>query len=285
MRTPPPDRLRRPRPGRGSHAPPVAAAEFRFYAELGDFLPPDRRQRTFVHEFTGTPSVKDTIEALGVPHTEVDLILVNGVSSGFDAPLRDGARVAVYPVLERLDVGPLTRVRPEPLRTVRFIADVHLGTLARYLRLVGFDTVWRNDLDDDVIIETAVAGKRIVLTRDRGILRNGRVTHGYWVRAEDPPSQLEEVVRALDLGARIRPYTRCLECNGELETITAEQARPHVPEPVHRAFDEFSRCAGCGRVYWPGSHRARLDALIAAARTAGRCGPQAGGPGPCADDD
>src|SRR5690606_9241871 len=193
MRTPPPDRLRRPRPGRGSHAPPVAAAEFRFYAELGDFLPPDRRQRTFVHEFTGTPSVKDTIEALGVPHTEVDLILVNGVSSGFDAPLRNGARVAVYPVLERLDVGPLTRVRPEPLRTVRFIADVHVGTLARYLRLLGFDTVWRNDLDDDVIIETAVAGKRIVLTRDRGILRNGRVTHGYWVRAEDPPSQLEEV--------------------------------------------------------------------------------------------
>jgi uncharacterized protein len=263
-----PDSLRRKRPGNGSHAAPVHAAQFRFYAELNDFLPPDRRQRSFLHEYTGSPSIKDTIEALGVPHTEVDLILANGISAGFDDPLRNGSRVAVYPMFERVDVGPLTRVRPEPLRVVRFVADVHLGTLARYLRLLGFDTLWRNDLDDDEIVDVAVSQKRIVLTRDRGILRNGRVTHGHWLRAEEPLSQLEEIVRALDLGARIRPYTRCLKCSASLEIIGREVARSHVPPRVHRSFREFARCTGCGRVFWPGSHTRRLDAVIAAARAA-----------------
>lgn len=253
---------------RDSHAAPVASAEFRFYAELNDFLPAERRQRSFVHEFTGTPSVKDTIEALGVPHTEVDLILVDGESRGFDAPLTGGARIAVYPMFERVDIGPLTRLRPEPLRITRFVADVHLGTLARYLRLLGFDTTWRNDLTDAEIIHTAAAEQRIVLTRDRGILRNGRVTHGYWLRTEEPMAQLEEVVRALDLGRSLHPYTRCLECNGTLESISAEEARRHVPDGVHRAFRTFSRCTRCRRIYWRGSHLKRLDAVIDTAKRA-----------------
>lgn len=261
----------RPARARGEeHAAPVHVAEFRFYAELNDFLPPEKRQRSFDHEFTGTPSLKDTIEALGVPHTEVDLILVDGRSGRFEDPLDDGVRVAVYPMLERIDIGRLTRVRPEPLRDVRFVADVHVGTLARYLRLLGFDTLWRNDLDDDEIVELAANDKRIVLTRDRGILRNGRVTHGHWLRADDPAAQLIEVVRAIDLGDRIRPYTRCLECNGVLTTIGREAARGHVPPRVHEAFAEFSRCSQCGRIYWPGSHTRRLDEIVATARAAAR---------------
>lgn len=152
--------------------------------------------------------MKDAVEALGVPHTEVDLILLNGVSVGFDEALHDGDRVAVYPVFEAIDVAGLTRLRPEPLRVVRFVADVHLGTLARYLRLLGFDTLWRNDLDDDEIIDLSLAEKRIILTRDRGILRTGRVSHGYRLRATQPLLQLEEVVRRLDLERLIAPHTR-----------------------------------------------------------------------------
>ncbi|HEX7079871.1 MAG TPA: Mut7-C RNAse domain-containing protein [Gammaproteobacteria bacterium] len=255
--------------GEDLHAAPIHAAEFRFYAELNDFLPQARRQRSFSYRYTGSPSLKDAIEALGVPHTEVDLILVDGRSAAFDDPVPAGARVAVYPAFETLDVAGLTRLRPEPLRVTRFVADVHLGTLARYLRLVGFDTVWRNDLGDDEIIAIAAREHRIILTRDRGILRDGRVTHGYWLRAVDPREQFEELVRALDLARRVRPYTRCLECNGLLEPLSREAAKPLVPARVHAAHREFVRCGRCGRVYWSGSHRARLDAIVRSALEAG----------------
>jgi uncharacterized protein len=259
---------RMPRAPDDPHAAPWHSAEFRFYEELNDFLPPARRKRPFTRRFRGTPSVKDTIEAIGVPHTEIDLILVDGRSVGFEERLQGGERVAVYPVFERLDVSPLVRLRPAPLRVTRFVADVHLGTLARHLRLLGFDTLWRNDLEDDRIIRLALDERRIILTRDKGILKDGRVTHGYWLRATDPMAQLEETVRALDLGARFEPYSRCLECNGELQPIARAQAARSVPLQVFLLHREFRRCDDCGRVYWPGSHRERLDEVVARARMA-----------------
>lgn len=239
----------------------------RFYAELNDFLPEYRRQREFSYRFVGTPSVKDAIEALGVPHTEVDVILVDGKSVNFARLLQGGERVAVYPVFERYDVSPVTRLRPAPLRTTRFIADVHLGTLARNLRLLGFDTSWERDLDDETIIETAARERRIILTRDKGILKNGNVTHGYWLRATDPDEQLEEVVRALHLAGNIDPYVRCMECNGELGDITRSDAAQSVPLQVFLVYRDFKRCRRCGRVYWRGSHLRRLDRIIERARS------------------
>jgi len=253
---------------RDPHAAVEHSAEFRFYAELNDFLPAAQRGHAFTHTFTGTPSVKDTIEALGVPHTEVDMILVNGRSVGFGHRLEGGERVAVYPMFERLDISPATRLRPKPLRVPRFVLDVHLGTLARYLRLVGFDAVWRNDLSDEQIIESSVRERRVILTRDRGILRHKRVTHGYWLRSTDPLEQLDEVVRGLQLGDRLEPFTRCLECNGMIAPIAAEDAAPLVPRRVRAATDDFRRCRECGRVYWAGSHRPRLEAIVARARAA-----------------
>ncbi len=110
---------------------PTCTCEFRFYEELNDYLPPEQRKRTIAREITGTPSVKDAIESLGVPHTEIDLILVDGRSVRFDRRLRGGERIAVYPEFERFDISPLHRLRPKPLREPRFVADVHLGTLAR----------------------------------------------------------------------------------------------------------------------------------------------------------
>ena len=259
---------RRQTAGEDAHAPAPRSAEFRFYEELNDFLPPGRRRRSFVHAFRGTPSVKDTIEALGVPHVEVDLILVDGRSVSFGHLLRGGERVAVYPVFERLDISPLLRLRPAPLRVTRFVADVHLGTLARHLRLLGFDTCWRNDLEDAAIVALAEAQARIVLTRDRGLLCHGALSRGHWVRATEPVTQLEEVVRALDLGRQLRPYTRCLECNGSLRAIARREAARAVPLQVFLIHRDFSRCERCGRVYWPGSHRRRLDAVVARARAA-----------------
>ena len=258
---------RHPQPA-DPHAPPERTAVFRFYEELNDFLPADRRKVSFDYSFTGTPSVKDTIEAIGVPHTEIDLILVDGLSVGFGHRLTGGERVAVYPVFEGLDIAPVQRLRPRPLREPRFVLDVHLGSLARYLRLLGFDAVWRNDLDDETIIDLAAGERRIILTRDRGILRHGSVTHGYWVRATDPEQQVEEVVRALDLSGRLRPYTRCMRCNGPLTPIDRFDAAREVPLQVFLVYRDFSRCDDCGKVYWSGSHQRRLEDVIGRARSA-----------------
>lgn len=236
--------------------------EFRFYAELNDFLARAYRQRRFHYRFTGTPTVKDAIQALGVPHGEVDLILIDDHPVGFAQHLRGGERVAVYPVFERLDIAPLQRLRPVPLREPRFIADVHLGRLARYLRLLGFDTLYRNDLGDDEIIAVAVGERRIVLTRDLGILKHNAVTHGVFVRATDPDGQVLEILARLDLRARVQPFSRCLECNGLLTVLAPQLARPLVPPRVRLGQTRFLRCQGCGRVYWRGSHFRRLCQVL-----------------------
>jgi uncharacterized protein len=251
-----------------THPPPWHEAEFRFYEELNDFLPPERRKRAFPWRFRGTPSVKDTIEAIGVPHPEVDLVLVDGRSVDFAHRLRGGERVAVYPVFGRLDIAPLVRLRPAPLRETRFVADVHLGALARHLRLLGFDTLWRNDLEDEHIIGLALAERRIILTRDKGILKDGRVTHGYWIRATDPMAQLEEVVRMMHLGGQLAPFSRCLDCNGLLRAARRREVAGRVPLQVFLVYRDFRRCEGCGRIYWSGSHRRRLDEVVERARTA-----------------
>lgn len=237
-------------------------AEFRFYEELNDFLSPEKRKRTFGHRFTGTPSVKDTIEAIGVPHTEVDLIVVDGESVGFDYLLQGGERVAVYPVFELLNISPLNHLRPRPLRQTRFVLDVHLGKLARYLRLLGFDALYRNDFDDPTIIAISREERRIILTRDRGILKNGSVTHGYWLRETESREQLREVVRILDLKEDIRPFTRCMKCNGALQPVDKREILEQLPPRVREAYEEFVRCEGCGKVYWAGTHFERMKEII-----------------------
>lgn len=240
-----------------------AECEFRFYEELNDFLPPARRKRAFAYRFRGTPAVKDAIEALGVPHTEVDLILVDGASVRFSHKLRGGERVAVYPVFERFEISPITRLRPKPLRTPRFIADVHLGTLARYLRLLGFDTAYDNRAADADLARRSVQERRILLTRDVGLLKHRVLTHAHYVRATDPARQLDEVVKALDLRARIKPFSRCMRCNGRLRRVSKASVADDLPPRVCERVRAVSRCAACGQIYWPGTHFDRLTRLVA----------------------
>lgn len=238
-------------------------ATFRFYAELNDLLPRGRRGVAFEHAFQGHPAVKDVIEALGVPHGEVDLILADGESVDFSWRLHDRARVSVYPVFEALDVGPLARVRPTPLREVRFVLDGHLGRLARHLRMLGFDTRWRRDAPDPELAATAAAERRILLTRDRGLLMRRAVTHGLWVRATEPRRQLAEIVGRLDLARAIAPFSRCLRCNAPLEPVAKAEVLERLPPAVREHQDTFHRCPSCARVYWAGSHRRRMERLVA----------------------
>lgn len=235
---------------------------FRFYEELNDRLPAERRKRSFAYEFPDNPSVKDAIESMGVPHTEVDLILANGVSVAFDYRLQDGDRVSVYPVFENFDISKVTRLRPEPLRIPRFILDVHLGKLARLLRMLGFDALYRNDYADREIIDIARDEKRIILTRDRGILKNRVVTHGYGVRQTAPLEQAREVVRRFDLFSQIRPFSRCMQCNECVVKIDKHAILNRLPPQTARSCDAFCHCPNCGRIYWKGSHYKRMQAKI-----------------------
>ncbi len=240
----------------------MPSAIFRFYAELNDFLPRRRRFANSVYQFPDHPSVKDAIEAQGVPHTEVELILVNGESRNFDYQMQDGDRVSVYPVFELLDVSPLLRVRPEPLREARFVLDAHLGRLAVYLRLLGFDTLYRNDYGDEELARISHEEARILLTRDRGLLKRGAVTHGYAVRQTAYREQVAEVLRRFDLYAAVRPFTRCLACNGLLEPVEKEAVLEQLPENTREYFQEFWRCASCGKVYWKGSHYEHMREFV-----------------------
>jgi len=225
------------------HASPQSTCEFRFYEELGDFLAPARRKRSFVHAFDGTPSVKDRIESLGVPHTEVDLILVDGEPVPFSHRLTGGERVAVYPMFERFELGETSHLRPKPLREPRFVLDVHLGRLASYLRLLGFDALYRNDYEDDELQRISRAEHRILLSRDIGLLKRSTVTHGAFLHATDPRHQLREVLDRFQLDARIAPFTRCARCNGKVESISVlpdehdpdrEPPKEHDPAPRER---------------------------------------------------
>ncbi len=233
--------------------------KFRFYEELNDFLPAEKKKRTFFYSFHGHPAVKDAIEALGVPHTEVELIVVNGQSVGFDYQLQDNDRVSVYPMFESVDVSPIIKLREKPLRNPAFVSDVHLGKLARNLRLLGFDTLYRNDYKDNEIIRISVDQHRIVLTRDRGILKNGAVTHGYCLRSDDPVEQAREVINRFDLHHFVKPFTRCARCNGILKDVDKNAVRDQLPPKVERHYRYFRQCQSCGQVYWHGTHFEKMN--------------------------
>jgi len=240
-------------------------ANFRFYEELNDFLTSQHHSQTIEYRFDGKPAIKDPIEVLGVPHTEVDLILVNNESVGFDYGLQDGDRVAVYPVFESFDITPVQRLRPKPLRNTAFIVDVNLGKLARRLRMLGFDAAYSNSLGDREIVDIATREKRIVLTRDRRLLFRKVIRHAFVIRAVDVDTQLQEVLKRLDLYDQVRPLQRCIDCNGNLESVDRERVWSRLEPLTRRYYDEFYRCTHCDKIYWSGSHVTHMTSVISQA--------------------
>jgi hypothetical protein len=251
-------------------------AQFRFYSELNDFLPPQKRTTKFRYSFSGAPSIKDAIEAIGVPHTEIDLIIINGKSVDFECQLKNGDDVAVYPVFESFDISPVIRLRQAPLRDTKFICDVHLGALARLLRLAGFDTLYRNDYADEKIVDIALAEKRCILTRDRGILKRKAVTHGYCLRSVHPEEQAREVLARFDLYSSMKPFALCIECGGAVSRVDKASVAAALPEKTRECYDEFYKCGLCGKIYWQGSHYADLEKIVEELRKeSGRTAPNA----------
>ena len=232
----------------------MASARFRFHGALAGFLPRERRDAEFEYHCARAASLKNAIEALGVPHTEVGLALVRGERATLDRTVREGDAVEVFPWSSGAAAMPSVQDR--------FLADAHLGGLARFLRMLGFDTLHENAYDDAEIRRLAIDERRVVLTRDRDLLKCRDISSGCYVHARKPEEQLVEVAARYGLAARARPFSRCLRCNLPLERVDRDAVLALLPESVARTHREFFRCAGCERVYWPGSHYERMQAAL-----------------------
>jgi uncharacterized protein len=230
----------------------------RFYAELNDFLKNKWKKKSLEFHFKGQVTIKVAIESLGVPHTSVDLILANGQPVDFLYKLQNGDLISVYPEFETFDISEINKLRKKPLRTSRFVADAHLGKLARDLRMLGFDTLFADRIPDNEIITLAAREKRTILTRDRDLLKSDKVDHGYYIRAIGSLDQLKEVITKFDLWTQFKPFTRCLVCNGKLMKISGEKICGEVPPDLTDCFQRFFKCSGCQKIYWEGSHYNRM---------------------------
>ena len=249
---------------RGDTINPMGTAIIQFHGSLNDFLAAARRCRSLEVEFEAGPGVKGAIEALGVPHPEVDRIVLNGRSVGFEARLEPGDRVEVFglqsPPAPDSPLG-LIPALPQP---PRFILDGHLGRLARYMRMLGFDCRYDRNMADPGLARISAAEERLLLTRDRGLLRRSIVRLGHLVRDDDPRRQLAEVVARYRLAPLAKPFSRCIRCNGEIAMVDRSavlEALADRPRTL-RFFDSFGRCGGCGAIYWQGSHFDRMSRLV-----------------------
>ncbi|WP_161888071.1 Mut7-C RNAse domain-containing protein [Pontibacter russatus] len=238
------------------------SATFTFYGSLNDFLPRAKREMQLLYRFAGAPAVKDAIEALGVPHPEVAVILINEKPVGFYHSLQPGDTVAVYPAGWREFFPADFSLRSGEAAPEKFVLDVHLGRLARALRMLGFDSCYRNDYTDQDIAHIAQSENRTVLTRDVGLLKQKSIQWGYWLRSQHLEAQLQEVITYFNLQDRLQPFSRCIACNGTITEVPKESVIAQLPPKTRLYFHEFYQCTGCNRVYWKGSHYDRMQRII-----------------------
>ena len=241
-------------------AKPMSYATFHFYDDLYYFLPSNHRYTTINHTFEGRVSIKDMIESLGVPHTEIEAISANGRGVDLTYLVEDAARIEVFGFSSKIPADKL--IRPPLEGEPSFVLDVHLGQLAVYLRMLGFDAVYRNDYEDAEISCISSNCKRVLLSRDRGIFKRSRVEYGYFVREIKPKLQIVEVVKRFNLEKYFKPLQRCIRCNGRLTPVTKEEVLDRLEPLTARFYNEFSRCVECGQIYWKGSHYSKMVDFI-----------------------
>lgn len=231
----------------------------RFYEELNYFIKKYPKKQDIKYTYYGKRSIKDLIENFGIPHVEVDLILVNGESVDFNYIVQNNDRISVYPMFESLNITKTTLLRDKPLRKTKFVIDVHLGKLARNLRLLGFDTDYKSNRNDSELAKISSKENRVLLTRDRQLLMRKIVTHGFIIRNEIPIHQIAEVLNRMDLWESISPFTRCVKCNSNLKGLQKNSSKyndlkEQIPQKVKEWCKEFSYCSICNKVYWKGTH-------------------------------
>ncbi len=237
-------------------------AYFEFHGPLNDFLPRARRRQVLQHPFDWRASIKDMIESLGVPHAEVEQIAVNGAGVDFEYIVAPDDRIAVYPYAATPEIENPVALRPPFDQTPRFILDTHLGRLAAYLRMMGFDTLYRNDYPDDELAQVSHAETRILLTRDVGLLKRSLVIYGCFVRQTNPRGQVAWAVERFQLATDLTPFKRCIKCNGLLQPVPKADIIDRLPVDTARYYDVFHQCPDCVQIYWKGAHFEKMQALI-----------------------
>jgi uncharacterized protein with PIN domain len=246
----------------------MRTAHFLFFGELNDLLPPTRRFTPFEEQVDDHASLKHVIESFGIPHTEIGAIRMDGQATALANRVPDHSLIEIYPYhyLENdhrlaCSLEPLEPLAPpgEP----RFILDIHLGKLAVYLRILGFDSLYQNDFQDDTLAALAERFDRILLSKDRRLLMRKQVHYGYCVRSQDPARQTLEIIHRYQLYGQIRPLQRCLDCNTPLEPVDKREIIDRLELLTRRFYQEFHRCPNCDKIYWKGSHYDRMRKFIA----------------------
>lgn len=238
-----------------------------FYETLNDMLKPDQRDIDLIYVLTETRSVKDLVESIGIPHTEIDLIIVNGTSVNFNYQVKNKDNIALYPYSTQQDSNspgnvPLIHCIPEIFDHPRFVLDVHLGKLAAYLRMLGFDSLYNNHYDDPDLADISENEERVLLTCDRKLLMRKQITLGYFVRSRRPQQQLLEVVFRYNLYNQSKPFTRCILCNGEMQPVEKSTIELQLQEKTKQHYDDFFQCSSCRKIYWKGSHYLKMKQII-----------------------
>lgn len=226
---------------------------FYFHDSLNDFLPRQRRAAWIPVQYQGRQSAKHLAEAMGVPHPEIGRIEVGGSQAELGYLVQDGDHLSIFPYSACSRPGETSP---------RFILDLHLGKLAIYLRIMGFDTLYRNDYDDPQLAELAAQTNRILLTRDRRLLMRKVIQEGYCVRSLEPQEQAREVLRRYGLVKDIRPFQRCLRCNHPLQSIPKSDVLQRLEPLTRQYYDEFHICPACNHIYWKGSHFDHMQVFL-----------------------
>ena len=242
--------------------PEKRIAYFRVYSYLNDLIHKQKRYKRFPIEYRGRQSVKHLFESSGIPHTEVELVLVNGQSVDFCYIAQEQDRVSVFPHFSRLKVPDSPCMQQKGPDEMRFAADGHLGQLARFLRMLGYDTFYDNEIDDEVLAAISYDENRILLTRDRGLLMRKSIRFGCLVRYREPIQQLQQVVHRYGLMALTSPFSRCMVCNGCLSSVPKEKVLDELEPKTKKYFNAFKQCDSCGKIYWAGSHRQHMGRFI-----------------------
>lgn len=240
----------------------MPSVNFTFHGDLNFFLQRRQKNQTIHYEFDWKATLKDMLEAQGPPHPEVELLVVNGVSVGWEHIVQDNDDIQAYPNFDALDLPEkIQLIPPYPIKP-KFILDTHLGKLAGYLRMMGFDTLYRNDYEDDVLAQVSHDETRILLTRDLGVLKRGIVTYGYFVRNTNPQKRLLEISQRYNLAPQIEPFRYCMKCNGIVEAVDKQAVIDHIPHDTAEYYSEFQQCQSCQQIYWKGSHHQKMERLI-----------------------
>ncbi|MDJ0832262.1 MAG: Mut7-C RNAse domain-containing protein [Gammaproteobacteria bacterium] len=236
--------------------------QIQFFTRLNDFVAVDKRHQAFDFAFIKPRSIKDLIESIGVPHTEVDIVLVDDKSVDFHYLVTGGERIKVYPHASRLALPGLIHNLPSNPSPPRFVLDVHLGRLAGYLRMLGFDTLYRNDYDDPTLAQISQLEQRILVTSDRRLLMRKQVSLGYLMRSHNPRRQIKELMNRYQLHRHSTQLVRCRDCNGIIRAVDKQEIVAQLLPLTRKYYQSFYQCEDCKKIFWKGSHYQRMQALI-----------------------